>query len=475
MKKHSSFRITLELIFFSTIIVVINFFFRQDAGFFGVVVNPYIALALLAGAYYGRYYGIASVFISAFLIAVPLSFTWELLYPKTLTEMYWRYLGDEAIIPSSIALIGAFFIGSMRDSLYKKYERVKTLLSKISREKGVLKKELQGLKITNRELEKRLSTQKDSIISLYLRIQGLYTLNMKNSLGLILSTVQRFTGATSCSIWEYVPEYKQLTLRLSAGWENKTDSATVITVDNSIEGWVVRNNMIFTVKMVLQYDNLRKLDTGRNIYTAPMLSGHKIWGVLNIERIPFEKYNLYTEKLLLMILALAAPAIERAIEYETFMVKEPLNPITGLPPFSQFYVYLEKEVNRMIVEKGSLSIIIVETTNYPDIVSDLGKEKIFKLMLEMAEDIKQLSGGKTVFFHYKSDNQFSLLYPNLDFDGCSVFCLQILETLNQKEYTVDGLVVKPEAILGYASLGEKDNNAKALIDVAENLLEMQKI
>jgi GGDEF domain-containing protein len=363
----------------------------------------------------------------------------------------------------------------MRDTMKKKYEKVKTLLSKISREKGILKKETQALKLTNRELEKRLSTQKDSIISLYLRIQGLYTLNMKNSLGLILGTVQRFTGATSCSIWEYVQEYKQLLLRLSAGWENKSDAETVITVDNSIEGWVVRNNMIFTVKMVLQYDNLRKLDTGRNIYTAPMLSGHKIWGVLNIERIPFEKYNLYTEKLLLMILALAAPAIERAIEYESFMVKEPLNPITGLPPFSQFYVYLEMEVNRMIIEKGSLSIVIVESVNYSEIVSELGKEKIFRFFLEMSEDIKQLTGGKAVFFHYKSDNQFSLLYPYLDFDGCSVFCLQILETLNQKEYSLDGKIVKPEILLGYASLGEKDNNAKALIDVADNLLEMQKI
>lgn len=475
MKKHSLLRIILELLFFSIVIVIVNFFFRQDPGFFDVIVNPYIALSLLAGAYYGRYYGIVSIFISAFLVAVPLSITWELVYTKTLTDIYWKYLADQAIIPCSVALIGAFFFGSMRDALVKKYERVKALLTKISREKGVLKKETQGLKITNRELEKRLSTQKDSIISLYLRIQGLYTLNLKNSLGLILSTVQRFTGATSCSIWEYVQEYKQLLLRLNAGWENTTDAATVITVDNSIEGWVVRNNMIFTVKMVLQYENLRKLDTGRNIYTAPMLAGHKIWGVLNIERIPFEKYNLYTEKLLLMILALAAPAIERAIEYESFMVKEPLNPFTGLPPFSQFYVYLEMEVNRMVVEKGTLSIIIVESVNYPDIVSDLGKEKIFKFMLEMAEDIKQLSGSKAVFFHYKSDNQFSLLYPNLDFDGCSVFCLQILETLNQKEYMVDGTVVKPEVILGYASLGEKDNNAKALIDIAENLLEMQKI
>jgi GGDEF domain-containing protein len=475
MKKRSPVRTTLEILLFSAIITCINFFFRPDAGFFSAIFNPYLALSLLAASYYGRYYGIASLFISAFFILVPLSITWEALYPKTLTQQYWKVLVDRSVIPCSITLIGAFFFGTLRDSLKKKYDKVRALLTRISREKGILKKETRGLKITNRELEKRLSTQKDSIISLYLRIQGLYTLNLKNSLALILGTVQRFTGATSCSIWEYVQEYKQLLLRLSAGWENKSDAATVVAVDNSIEGWVVRNNMLFSVKMVLSQENLRKLDTGRNIYTAPILSGHKIWGVLNIEKLPFEKYNLYTEKLLLMILALAAPAIERAIEYESFMVKEPVNAITGLPPFSQFYVFLEMEISRVSEEKATLSIIIIESANYSELVNDLGKETVFRYFLEMVEDIKQLSGGKAIFFHYKSDNQFALLYPNLDYDGCSAFCLQILETLNQKEYNLEGRVIKPEVTIGYASLGEKDNSATALIDVAENLLEMQKV
>lgn len=106
---------------------------------------------------------------------------------------------------------------------------------------------------------------------------------------------------------------------------------------------------------------------------------------------------------------------------------------------------------------------------------NFGKETVFRFFLDMAEDIKNLSSGKAIFFHYKGDNQFSLLYPNLDFDGCSVFCLQVLEILNQKEYNLDGRIIKPEIIVGYASLGEKDNSADALINVADNLLEMQKI
>jgi hypothetical protein len=475
MKKRSPFRIVFELTLFSVILALVNFFFRQDPGFFKAVFNPYLALAILAASYYGRLYGMVSLFISAFIVVVPLSLVWEIVFPRTLTSMYWKVLNDSALIPCSVTLIGTFFFGTLRDSSLKKYEKVKELLTKISREKGILKKESHALKLVNRELEKRLSTQKDSIISLYIRIQGLYTLNIKNSLNLILGTVQRFTGATSCSIWEYVQEYKKLLLRLSAGWENKSDATTVISVDNSIEGWVVRNNMLFTVKMVLQYDNLNKLDSGRNIYTVPMQAGHKIWGVLNIERIPFEKYNLYTEKILLMIIALAAPALERAIEYESFTVKEPANPITGLPPFSQFYIYLEMEVNRMVMEKGTLSIIIVENINYSELIDGLGKEGLFKLYIKMTDEIKRLSEGKSIFFHYKSDNQFCLLYPNLDYDGCSIFCLKILEALNQKDIELEARIIKPEIILGYASLGEKDNNAKALIDMADNLLEMQKV
>jgi hypothetical protein len=477
MKKRSPLRTINELILYSIILGVINIFFRNDPGFFRELFIPYLALSLLAASYYGKFYGFLSLIISAFFVALPLPFILKLIYRNNfnLSFKYWIDLGNRAIIPFSLTFFGAFFLGIMRDSRVSKIDKLKGSIQKISRDKGLLLRETKALKAVNRELEKRLSTQKDSIISLYIRIQGLYTLSLKNSLGVIISTVQRFTGATSCSIWEYMPEYKKLILRLSAGWDVTKNSLTVIPVENTIEGWVVRNNMMFSAKMVLQYENLKNMDSGRNVYTTPVLAGHKIWGVFNIEDIPFEKFNLYTEKIFLMILALVAPALERAIEYESFTVEEALNPITKLPSFSQFYVFLEKEVGRVIMEKGTLSVVIIEMIKYHDLFEDLGREALLYLIVMLIDDIKRLSENKAMFFHYKSDNQLCFIYPSLDYDGCSLFCLNILEMLNEKEYEIKDKKVRIETILGYASLGEKDQNANDLLNVAENLLEMQKI
>ncbi|MBN1699228.1 MAG: hypothetical protein JW881_17035 [Spirochaetales bacterium] len=477
MKKRSPLRKTGELLVFSAIVVIANLFFKNDPGFFREFFLPYLALSLLSASYYGKFYGFLSLCISSLFVALPLPFLLKLVYQESfpLSIDLWIDLGERAMFPVSITFCGAFFLGMLRDSMTAKQDKLKNTIQKISRDKGLLLRETKALKAVNHELEKRLSTQKDSIISLYLRIQGLYTLSLKNSLGVIINTIQRFTGATSCSIWEYMQEYKKLILRLSAGWDVTKNSLTVIPVENTIEGWVVRNNMLFSAKILLQYENLKHMDTGRNVYTAPIFAGHKIWGVLNVEEIPFEKFNLYTEKILLMILALVAPALERAIEYESFTVEEALNPITKLPPFSQFYVFLEKELGRMIMEKGTLSVVIIEMIKYTELFGEFDREEVLHLIAMLIEDIKRLSENKALFFHYKSNNQLCFIYPNLDYDGCSLFCLDILELLNEKEYEINDKKARIEAILGYASLGEKEQNANDLLNVAENLLEMQKI
>ncbi len=44
-----------ELFLFSLIIAAINLLFRQNPGFFKGSFNPYLALALIVAAYYGKY------------------------------------------------------------------------------------------------------------------------------------------------------------------------------------------------------------------------------------------------------------------------------------------------------------------------------------------------------------------------------------------------------------------------------------
>ncbi len=476
MKRKKPLVILGELSVFLVILGLINFILDfNDPGFFKLSFNPYLILALIAAVMYGKYYGFFALSVSLILITIPIPAYRYFIYHYHITLSYWLRLGHKLVVPGSLTLIGIFVFGLIRDSLIQDLDRTKNILQTITKEKGILSMEVKALKDVNSELEQRVYSQEDSTIMLYSKIQELNSLNFQKSLELLLNITQTYTGATICSIWEHNQELKRLELRLNYGWDMEMDRSTRIPVEDSIEGWVLRNNMMFSVKMVMQYDNLAKMDTGRNILTVPITVGHKVWGVFNIADIPFEKYNLFTEKYLLMIMALVSPALEKAMEYEAFSIQENVNMVTGFPPFSHFYIILEQELSRVKLEKGTLSVIIIELVNYDTLLHELSKDGIFSLFVLLSERIKELSDNKAMFFHYKNDNQISFILPNLDYDGCSLFCLNILEMINQREWEMDKKKVLPEIVIGYTSLSEDKQSAEDLLSIAENLLEMQKV
>lgn len=259
------------------------------------------------------------------------------------------------------------------------------------------------------------------------------------------------------------------------GWEEGASRPTVVSAENSLEGWVARNNTTFSVKMLGQYENLRKMDRGVNIMTFPVMAGRKIWGVLNIAEMPFAKYNLYTEKLVAMVLALAAPALERAVEYEAVVTQAEVHPVTGLPAFAQFFSLLNETLRRARQNKETLSVLILELTNFDTLAETFGQNNALQLISRLAGRMVILSRNKAHLFHYKHENQIVLLYPHLDYDGASLFSLEALNDINSNEWYLNEKSVNLEVMIGYASLSEEQVEAEGLLQIAENILEMQKV
>ncbi len=474
-RKYSSLIRSGELLLFSIIIGGINLFFHLDPGFLEGYFNPYLILPLVAAAYYGKYYGFLSLFFSLFVVMLPLPLILKLAHPESWDPQYWARLKQTSLIPLVLTLGGVYLFGIIRDSYTARIKRLKERLKDISRDKGILKKRVKGMDIVGRELEERVSKQQDSLTSLYSSIHELYSLNLSKVLDAILETVQRFVGAAKASIWEHSAESRSLKLAASLGWSADESAAADIPEADTIEGWVFRNNRMFSINLLLQYDNLKKLDTGRNLLTIPIMGGGKVWGILNIREMPFAKYNPYSEKLLQMIVSLADPALGKAIEYESVIRQAEIHPVTGFPSFSHFYSVLEKEIQRMTLQGETLSIVIVELANFEEIAEDFGEEKTYSLLIRVTEVLTKLAHERARLFQYKANNQIAFLIPNLDYDGASLFSLEVLGTLNGENWTIDDVSQPVEAVLGYAALGEKKMTADEMLEIADNLLEMQKV
>ncbi len=466
-----------ETLAFSLAIGVVNYFFPSNPGFLEGVFNPYLALSLFIAVYYGKYYAFLSIAFSAIVVALGLPAAAGLIARGTLELPLglWRRLAGAAPIPVAIALVEVYLLGLVRDSLARRGAAGSRAISSISREKGLLKRQVRALAAANRELEERISRQEDSITSLAARVQVLQSLNLPRALQAILEMVRRFTGATRLSIWEHRPEEARLEAVARLGGEADGDAPAAIPDGTSIEGWVVRNNSVFSVKMLLENEQLAKLDTGRALIVAPITAGRRIWGVLAVEEMPFEKYNLYTERLLGLIMALAAPALEKAIEYDAVVRQEDTNPVTGLPSFTQFSALLERELARQDAEHGTLAVMVLELLNYQALVAEHGRQPVLGLLGEVAAAARETAGAAARLFHYKGEAQLALLVPNLDADGASLFSLTLLGKVNERQWTVRGARVFLELILGFGVRGAPGQTAQDLLESAENLLEMQKV
>ena len=467
-----------EILAFSLAVAVVNWwFFPENVGFLAGFFNPYTTLCLFIAVYYGKYYGFLSLGASALAVSLGIPVARGLLSGAgpAIPAAHWAALGERAPLPLAIALVEAYILGMMRSSLTKRDRGARARLTSISRDKGLLRRQVRALESANRELEERVSRQENSITSLYSQVEVLHSLNLSKAFQAILEMVRRFVGATRCSIWEHRPESGSLALAAAIGWREVETARATLPDESSIEGWVVRNNMMFSVKMVRDNKALAKMDTGRNIMTLPIPAGRRIWGVLNIEEMPFAKYNLYSERLLLVIMALAGSALERAIEYESVVHQEDINPVTGLPSFSQFYALLEKELERLAVTNGTVAVIVTEVSNFGDLAEQHGKERAFALMSDLARTAQEVSGGQGRIFHYKSDPQLVILYPNLDSDGASLFSLNLLGKVNAGTWQIGDARVFLEVILGFAARAGGGQKPEELMEAAENLLDMQKV
>lgn len=465
----------IEAVFASLVLAAINLLLPENPAFLSLYFTPYISLALFFAVFGGTRFGFISLSASIVSAAGLLPLSLPLIYPEYSTRVIWHMLYPDIFIGFSAGLVLTYLFGMLRSRLSREndvlWERLKRTVKKNYRYTVQAK----ALIATNEELEERLSRQQESIMALFDQVKKIDTVSVDAVLDVLLETVHIFTQADSASIWRYQPVHGTMTLAAARGWEADEGAETSLSVGETIEGWVVRNNQYFSVRMLLQYDNLRRIYDDRNIITFPIEIENQIWGVLNIEELPFIKYNLYTERLLFIIISLIEPSLQKAVEYQAIMQREEIDTLTGLPLFSSFYHVLQKDLERKQLEQGKISIIVLDVVNYSDILSEQEEERVKGVIIpQIIQAIYGATETQGQGFQFKLENQFAFIYPNLDYDGASLYCLEILERMNDFEITAGDRKLPLEVIIGFSSFSG-DDDADDMIERAENLLEMQKV
>ena len=130
-----------ELLVFSIAIGAANLFFRDNPGFFRGSFNPYLLLALIVAAYYGKYYGLLSLLISSLIITAPLPWALNFFRPGTWAPSYWSELRSTATALMAATLVSVYILGLIRDAQVGRLVKAKERVRQFSRQKGELTKQ----------------------------------------------------------------------------------------------------------------------------------------------------------------------------------------------------------------------------------------------------------------------------------------------------------------------------------------------
>ena len=460
-------RKTVEIIVANLVIFGANILFTDDPGFASIYFAPSLVLAVFFAAYYGRRFGVISLGAAAL----------TLLVPRVPGIPYWEYLKPLLVaggIPTACAVILIYIFGLIRSGYERGIMRLRERLRQLARENWRYRELIESQAEVSRELEERVSRQWESITNLYTQVQTLNTRNLESSLSVLLETIRIFTRITKGSVWYFDPEEpSELFLAAQTGWTDEETMLDRLPMDGSIEGWVFRNGTVFSVRMLNQSEQFAKIDTSRNIITLPIFLGRDAWGVVNIEEMPFVKYNRYTEQILTIIIDLAHPAIEKAVEYEALLRGEEIDEATGLPRFGQLHRLLDGELKKRKGKRGSVSLLILEITNVETLSQAAGNKALPGTFTELVSIVEGICSGRVRYFRYRQENQIAVIFTDLDYDGASMYCFELISRINDHQWRLEG-GVSPEVILGYAVSQEGMKTPEELMEGAERLLEIQK-
>lgn len=397
-----------EIILGYAFLITVNFFLlNQNMGFAGVHPHPYWAVILLLAARYGYRSGLWAGLIGAFFNLVLIHGRQLLIDGPTVLEM------TSFVEPLLFIIVGAV-IGEIREIQKRANEELREDFAKVKKEYDTLKIHYTALSEAKQELDGNIISTKDTLSTLNEAAQDLRSLNEQDIYPAVLGLLKNYAGAQAASI--YLLDNNRLILK-EALEEQSSQRPTAFNADYGMMGLAIKAGKLVSIKAAMTgEENKDYLQSGILASVPIMDEAGKNYGVINIEKIPFVKFNPLTLRMIALIADWCGAALENAAIYQTAKDKDITDEITGAHKNSYLGKRLNEEFQRARRYKLPLSVIMIDFID----IERLPQEKQDDIMTVASGVIHKMARTIDLLFHAETPGRYVLLLPSTDLSGARV-------------------------------------------------------
>lgn len=441
------------LLGFALITAVNVIWFRANLGFVGVSPHPYWVVVLLLSSRYGFLAGLFSGIVSAAL-AVGLSIIGR--EGTTIYEL-WKLLLGEPILFIAVGCV----LGEISQTTKSRYEALLDEHEELREVFEKLRERYDAVVKAKQEVDTRILSQEQTLTTMHETAQALRSLSEGELYPAALEMVAKFLGVEASSI--YLFENGRLKLKAAQGVLENRARPDDLLPDEGLMGRAFTSGHVASANVLLEMYEKGVLPDSDVLISTPLLtSGNKVLGVLNVEKLPFLKFNSQTIRMAEVFSGWCADALENALLYSDTKSKTITDDITGAYTISYMNARLVEECARARRYKTDLAMIVLDILGYVE-YSDSEQREI---LTALSKALKTLLRNIDLLFSGDEPGRYIILMPNTPLVGAKVVGRKIVELVGEMGAVVDSVQGALPIGMGVSAFAEASNTPELIFETA---------
>jgi diguanylate cyclase (GGDEF)-like protein len=400
------------------VLVAANFlWFSGNPGFLGIHPHPYWLVVMPIAARYGFRAGAWSgVLAGLTLLALQ-----RLGHPDlSLT----RLLEVDNLTLPILFVCGGILLGEIREAQKKRHQESMDQLRTLKEAHQDLTHRYHALNRAKQELDTHIISQEQTLTTVYEAAKGLKSLEEKDIYPAVVEIMVDFLSAETCAI--YLLEEDRLVLAASRDPEAETKRRRELSLDEGMVSTAIVSRRTVSLNALTPTADFPALAAAGTVICVPLLNSKKqVLGTLNIDKLPFIKFNPQTVRLASIIGEWCGSAIENARTYQDTRDKNISDDVTGAYTYTYFGKRFKEEFMRSRRYGQELSLIAFGIEDFKEIDDGHQQDILTVISLVFKNKLRTVD----LFFHDRDASRYFIILPGTPLSGAHVVNRKMIEEI----------------------------------------------